>query len=372
VATGAQLARGSAAAGRLTCRDAAWIATRTEGTRILEQIETSSRSAGGSWSSPVTISQPADSVEQLRLGVAQDGTAIALWKQTSYGDRGGAFASVRRPPSAVWSPAVELSPQERGVFVWDVDLAVDRRGNAVAAWSDDSGRIRSALRPAAAPAWLPSVDVPHTAGGGFGLGVAIDEHAHAIATWTAGAPSFVEGSELRTDGPILSELTTPVRVSAGGSARFAVHPLEWGSPLTGSPRWTFGDGGAATGAVVSHVYARPGSYTLTVTQSDAAGGTSTTTSTVAVTTPAIANTDRPVITGSPRVGSTLRCRPGTWRGAQPMRYGFAWLRGRRIVATSARYRLAARDAGVLVACRVRASNAAGIATATSKPIRVRR
>lgn len=351
---------------------AAWIVTRREGARIVEQIETSSRSAGGSWSRPVTISQQADSVGQLRLGVARDGTAIVVWSQASIGDRGGAFASVRRPPSAVWSPPVELSPQERGVSVWEVDLAVDRRGNAVAVWTDYSGRTQSALRPAAARAWLPAVDVPHTAGGSFALDVAIDEHAHAIATWAAGAPSFVEGSELRPDGPILSELTTPARLDAGRSARFSVRPLEWGSPLTDSPRWTFGDGGVATGAVVSHIYARPGSYTVSVTQSDAAGGTSTAVTALAVTAPAIANTGRPVISGNPRVGSTLRCRPGAWRGVQPMRYGFSWLRGSRVVATSARYRLAARDAGALVACLVRASNAAGTATATSKPVRVRR
>ncbi|WP_423744364.1 PKD domain-containing protein (plasmid) [Haladaptatus sp. SPP-AMP-3] len=65
-----------------------------------------------------------------------------------------------------------------------------------------------------------------------------------------------------------------------------------------SVKWAFGDGTNATGANVTHVYAAPGKYTVTLTASDAAGneGTDAVTVTVSDVTPpnADAGTNQPV------------------------------------------------------------------------------
>lgn len=85
------------------------------------------------------------------------------------------------------------------------------------------------------------------------------------------------------------------------------------------------------------------------------------------------NTRRPMVAGRARVGKTVTCRRGSWTGTPPLRFAYRWLRASRMIpgAATARRRLTARDAGTLVACRVRATNTAGSAQAASKPVRVR-
>jgi PKD repeat protein len=65
--------------------------------------------------------------------------------------------------------------------------------------------------------------------------------------------------------------------------------------------WEFGDGGTATGATASHVYADPGTYPVTLTVTDNRGGTDSVTQDVTVT------------EGSEPVTTTVIQRDGTWQ-----------------------------------------------------------
>jgi PKD repeat protein len=158
------------------------------------------------------------------------------------------------------------------------------------------------------------------------------------------------------------------------AVRFHVTPAPWGSALVGEAAWGFGDGASARGRRVAHTYRRTGTYTVSVTQSDAAGGTSTATATIVVGTATLANTRRPTVAGTARAGATLTCPSGSWSGAQPIRLRYAWLRGGKAMAgaTGRRYRVRTRDGGSLLACRVTATNGARTRAATSRPVRVRR
>jgi hypothetical protein len=69
-----------------------------------------------------------------------------------------------------------------------------------------------------------------------------------------------------------------------------------------------------------------------------------------------------------RAGRKLVCAPGDWAG-EPTAYAYRWLvggkagkRGRTLPVSRAR--------GRTVRCRVTASNAAGSATAVSRPLRL--
>lgn len=82
------------------------------------------------------------------------------------------------------------------------------------------------------------------------------------------------------------------------------------------------------------------------------------------------NTTRPRIT---RSGRTLTCRRGSWSG-KPTHFSYRWrIGGGRYGRASAhaRYTIGAKARGKTVSCSVTARNAAGSATASSKPFRVR-
>jgi hypothetical protein len=85
------------------------------------------------------------------------------------------------------------------------------------------------------------------------------------------------------------------------------------------------------------------------------------------------NTRRPRVVGQAHVARTLTCRPGSWSGTRPLAFRYRWLRGGRSIprATAFAYRPTRRAAGARVTCRVRATNSAGSAEATAKPVLVR-
>ena len=99
--------------------------------------------------------------------------------------------------------------------------------------------------------------------------------------------SRVEGSEsyllkicpffvtARSD-PSFQQPFTPVTLIASGSGGTPPYRFEW----------NFGDNGIATGAVVQHLYSVPGTYTVTLTGTDAAGAVSITTTQVTISTAA--------------------------------------------------------------------------------------
>jgi hypothetical protein len=143
--------------------------------------------------------------------------------------------------------------------------------------------------------------------------------------------------------------------------------------LAGVSQWKFGDGDAARGTEVSHLYEQVGRFTVTFTQPDARGDVSTATTTVLVVA-RVRIVRRPSIVGVARVGHALRCVRGSWTGSPPIRYAYGWRRNGHLIAGADmfRYRLDPRDAGSRVSCEVVATNAGGSARATSAAVGIRR
>jgi hypothetical protein len=79
------------------------------------------------------------------------------------------------------------------------------------------------------------------------------------------------------------------------------------------------------------------------------------------------NTSPPLISGSPSVGSTLTCTPGTWLGEPAPTYVTQWLRGGLPIAGAigASYTLTTADDGQQIACEVTATNQTGSSIAVS-------
>jgi hypothetical protein len=85
-----------------------------------------------------------------------------------------------------------------------------------------------------------------------------------------------------------------------------------------------------------------------------------------------ASTVLPAVGGSPSVGQTLTCSPGTWTGSVPQTYAFQWLRDGAAIAgaAAAGYKVVAVDAGHRLACRVTATNSAAGVSAVSVAVSV--
>jgi hypothetical protein len=73
----------------------------------------------------------------------------------------------------------------------------------------------------------------------------------------------------------------------------------------------------------------------------------------------------PVLSGSPRVGETLTCAPGSWSGTG-IAFTYRWLLDGAALpgATDPAYGIAATDLGHRLGCEVTATNAGGARTAT--------
>jgi hypothetical protein len=85
------------------------------------------------------------------------------------------------------------------------------------------------------------------------------------------------------------------------------------------------------------------------------------------------NVRLPSLSGTPEVGRTVTCKPGSWTGPRPIVFSYRWLRGTKVLthAVGTTHVLGRFDRGRSIACRVWAGNAAGATAATSTPVRVR-
>lgn len=85
------------------------------------------------------------------------------------------------------------------------------------------------------------------------------------------------------------------------------------------------------------------------------------------------NVRLPALRGVAVVGRALTCRPGAWAGQGPIVLTYRWVRSGKLIAGAVgpERQLRAADRGRLVACRVWAANANGVARATSKARLVR-
>lgn len=126
------------------------------------------------------------------------------------------------------------------------------------------------------------------------------------------------------------------------------------------------------------VVAAAGVFAATAATSGSAATQDTTTATTATTTTttgsgAPVNTAAPAISGTAQDNGTLSATSGTWTGAQPITYAYAWQRcdanGANCAAiggaTSQTYRVSSNDVGHTVRAVVTATNSGGNTTAAS-------
>lgn len=213
---------------------------------------------------------------------AAKGAAVAAWSGDIHAE------AAAKPAGGDWLPSVTLSPDGA---TQTVDVAIDVEGTATVVWDDlpdDGGwRIMAARRPVAGP-WQPGqvISPPVDEADDFDLPrVAARSAGDAFALWLYepdGASEYtVQTAAFDGTGPELRALSIPETGRPGQELSFSVTPFDVFSAV-GPATWSFGDGTTAVGNAVTHSFAKPGEYEVTVTVTDELGNATLAASTVRI------------------------------------------------------------------------------------------
>jgi hypothetical protein len=216
------------------------------------------------------------------------GDAWVVW--TRYDGDNGIIQAAERPAGGGggWTGAQDLSAAGRTAV--EPQVAVDPVGNALVVWRRyaDLARQQAIVQTARLPAggtWGVPQDLSPVDQEAFAPQVAVDPAGNGVATWIRFIPGVelvVQAAGLDAAGPVFSNLSVPTTGSAGKRFAFSVVSFDAWSAVGGPPRWSFGDGRSAEGWRVHHTYAKAGSYTVTLSESDALGNESSVSRTISV------------------------------------------------------------------------------------------
>jgi hypothetical protein len=194
--------------------DAVAVWYRSNGTNNIVQSAVRPASSG-TWQAPVDLSEPGQNALFPQIAVDPQGTAIAVWQRFD----GANFivqAAVRPASTGVWQAPVDLSVA--GQSASSPQVAVDPQGNAVAAWSRFNGTnsiIQAAARPAATGVWQAPSDVSVAGKDAVSPQVAIDSRGNAVAAWTRfnGTNNIIQSAVRPASSGVWQ---SPVDLSAAG------------------------------------------------------------------------------------------------------------------------------------------------------------
>lgn len=241
-------------------------------------VLTSSRTAGGAWTTPAPLSTgPLPlSLYPPHVAAAADGQVWAVWSE----DEGETIVTraAGRNAGGEWSAPVDLATALDGA-TGPAALAASSEGHFVFVGGRSSGShsVIVSARTIGGSRWGPAAEIPVADRLAGGPDVATDAAGNAVAAWFVGAPDgphTVQAAALDAAGPILDRFEAPATGTAGKPSTFSALAHDVWSPIA-SYAWTFGDGGTASGASVAHTYQAEGRYTASLTVTDGVGNVTT-------------------------------------------------------------------------------------------------
>jgi hypothetical protein len=246
-----------------------------------------SSAPGGGWAKPAVDLGNGGETGSANPTVAIDeaGDAAALWMEVEGGQY--VIRASGQTAGGAWEPGTRLTVSGEAGF--EPSIALDSHGDATALWITQSGTrylVRSARRPAGA-GWT----APETVSGeGFEADdarLAIDADGDALAVWQGkiAATTTTEAAEFDGAGPQLRSPAIPATGAVGAALDFSVTPVDVFSTV-GAIQWDFGDGATASAARATHAYSHPGTYAVSVEATDSLGNVSRATGTVTIPAPA--------------------------------------------------------------------------------------
>jgi hypothetical protein len=251
-----------------------------------EIIQAAYRPVGGSWQAAVDLSEAGLIAEEAHVALDAQGNAVAVWERERPTNKSSrVIQAAYRPVGGSWQAAVDLSGE--GESAGEPRVALDPQGDAIVVWDSLNGSeeysVQTALRPAGG-AWKTPVTLSEAGLSTFEPQVAYDPQGDAIVVWRSSSPAshlIVQAAAYDAAGPLLEDLSIPAAGTVGQPVSFFASPLDAWSAL-GVTKWSFGDGGSATGTSVTHAYAAVGAYQVTLTGEDALGNMSSASDTITI------------------------------------------------------------------------------------------
>ena len=335
-------------------------------------VQAGTRPPGGTFGPPVDLSTPGRNVEGIQVVVAADGTTTAIWSR-SPGSNGTVQASTR-PPGGTFGAPVDLSSNGS-----EYQVAAGADGTTTAIWAGPNHVVQARTRPPGGTFGAP-VDL---SGNAVQPHVAVGADGAATAVWYfASLTKSVVRARFTANPPVSRSAPT-----VAGAPTLGATLRCKGATFTGAvsivTTWLRGATPIATGA--SHEVTTGDQGTALACRARAAnpyGATDSRSTPLSIppgppTPPSPAEKapvarSLPRVTGTPRVGHTLRCRPGGFTGTTST--STSWLRGTTTIpgARTATYTLTRADSGKTIACRTTANGPGGTSTTISLRTRARR
>jgi hypothetical protein len=262
--------------------DAVVVWERLEEQEVVEAVSRPGPKAA--WGTPVALTKPETGEgEPAGQQVAIDGAGRAVVAWSRYREIGAVNhdvveASVGDVVTSAWQKPVSLSSPAGKEVEEQPQVGVDEAGAALVVWEQaTAGKqiVEAASGSAANGIWGPAVALSSQSPAAGDEAVALDAQGDGAAVWRRFDGSFYRAEAAGFDdaGPTLRALVIPTSGVVGQPLRFSVSPFDVWSALGGTS-WSLGDGSSLAGTSVTHTYATPGTYTVTVSGSDALANTS--------------------------------------------------------------------------------------------------
>jgi hypothetical protein len=266
----------------------AWSSTIGSGSNHVVQAAT--LPAGGTWQTPVDLSEAGVDAGSPDVALNPAGEAIVIWSAATnavVGSKSAVVQAAVRPAGGAWQAAMDISEpgQEVDEPPFEPKAVVDPHGNAIAVWEGLDGEdrvIQSAVRPAGSGDWQAPVNLSASDVRANNTQIAIDAQGNAVSVWRLenGSESIIQAAGYDA-GLMIDGLEIPKTGTVGKPVSFSSSPLAVWSAL-GATSWNFGDGAGANGTSTTHVYVAAGDYTVTLSSVDALGNASSASATIAI------------------------------------------------------------------------------------------
>jgi len=272
-----------------------------------------STNGGVSFGANVKVNDDVGPVWQFQPSLAaNDGKIAVAWAdlRTGGSTNWDVYASTSLD-GLTWSANVKLNDDSSAASQFQPTVGIDSTGDVFAAWSDTRGSgqdVYGTLLDVVAPVSSPGAGLTGDQGAAiaFNASASTDNLGIASYAWDFGDGSGATGSTGSHTYPNAGTYTAALTVwdysgnSAMSTVTVTVRDTKAPVPLGGGDRsvdesqslffdgsastdnvgvvsyaWDFGDGSSASTATASHVYAHPGVYQATLTITDAAGNSAT-------------------------------------------------------------------------------------------------